>query len=78
MYKHEWSFKIHPNDNHCPANTYIQRITFNYTAIHDRHNYGYLSVDSNYMVKAVWGLRISPVVLMLFSKTLVKIPDNDF
>lgn len=53
MYKHEWSFKIHPNDNHCPANTYIQRITYNYTAIHDRHNYGYLSVDSNYMVKAV-------------------------
>lgn len=78
MYKHERRFTIHLNDNHCPANTHIQGITYTYTATRDRQNYGYLNVGSNYMVRAVWGLRISPVVLMLFSKTSVKIPDNDF
>lgn len=42
---HEWGFLIHPDGNSCPSKAYILRITSNYTVMHDRHNYWYLSFE---------------------------------
>lgn len=38
-------FTNHPNDNPCPSEAYIQRIIYNYTAMHDRHNYRRWNVE---------------------------------